>query len=215
MILARAPVLQRIKIGCFARISLLAISSYTFRLFARRGKMMSATRAAFDVFRGSLHPRAPREGVIRNVDETKLMTEDEGLAEWIDGQGRPANPAGAAPLLTADDCAKCSLWVVRLEDVVHAPERCDFGKSLASGVIKHTNLTGGAPAYSGGEIIALDENTIVINGYSGRYGPRTRSELDAVARAFADSGYGVWYMGWDDDANRPAPFLGVLPQWVS
>jgi hypothetical protein len=177
---------------------------------------MSATKIAFDGFREVLgQPRPPAPGLIRNVDETKLMTAQDGLTQWTDGQGRPPTPAGAPPELTSADCVKRALWVVRPEDVVHAREDCHFGKALASGVIKHTNLTGGLPAYSGGELINLDRNTIVINGCSGRYGPRTDSELKAVARAFADSGYGVWYMGWDDDTSRPAPFLGVAPQWFS
>lgn len=178
--------------------------------------MMTATKAAFDMLRGMLRePRVPAAGLIRNADETKPMTTPDGLVQWNDGLGRPASAAAAPPVLTSEHCARRSLWVVRLEDVVHAREDCDFGKSLASGVIKHTNLTGGDAAYSGGELIFLDENIVVINGRSGRYGPRTGPELDAVVRAFADSGYGVWYMGWDEDANRPAPFLGLVPQWVS
>jgi hypothetical protein len=144
------------------------------------------------------------------------MTEEDGLREWTDGKGEtPKDPPGPLPLLEVKDCTGRSLWVVRLEDVVHARENCPFGKSLASGVIKHTNLTGGAEAYSGGELILLDQHTVVINGRSGRYGPKTKAELYGAARAFADSGYIVWYMGWDEDANRPAPFLGSRPQLLS
>ena len=90
-----------------------------------------------------------------------------------------------------------------------------FGMSLESGVIKHTNLTGGAPAFSGGELLFLDPQTVVVNGCSGRYGPRSAQELDLVVQAFANSGYGVWSMGFDDEVNRPSPFVGVLPVWVS
>ena len=178
---------------------------------------MSATSKAFDQLRKQLaQPRLPPQSRIASADETKLMTEEDGLRQWIDGECHtPASAPGEPPLFEAQDCLGLSLWVVRLEDVVHAPENCAFGKSLASGMIKHTNLTGGAAAYSGGELIVLDRLTIVINGRSGRYGPKTKSELQGAARAFADSGYGVWYMGWDEDANRPAPFLGSLPQWLS
>ena len=97
--------------------------------------------------------------------------------------------------------------------MLHAEEMCGFGKSLQSGVIKHTNLTGGAPAYSGGEMVMLDEKTMVINGQSGRYGPRSERELDAAAKAFRQSGYHVWCMGYDNEAGYPLPF-GVMPRWV-
>jgi hypothetical protein len=89
-------------------------------------------------------------------------------------------------------------------------ENCSFGKSLATGMIKHTNLTGGGAAYSGGELILLNQYTMVVNGRSGRYGPRNATELYSAVKAFADSGYRVWYMPWDEDANRPAPF-GSFP----
>jgi hypothetical protein len=178
---------------------------------------MSATSKAFDQLREQLvQPRLPPRNRIANTDETKLMTVEDGLRQWVDGDcDAPVSPPDEPPLLEAQNCPELSLWVVRLEDVVHAREDCAFGKSLASGMIKHTNLTGGAAAYSGGELIVLDRHTIVINGRSGRYGPKTESELQGAARAFADSGYRVWYMGWDEDANRPAPFLGSVPRWLS
>lgn len=152
--------------------------------------------------------------MIANQDQVKAMTEADGLLQWIDGIA-PARPAPSAPLLNSADVERAHLWVVRADDVVHAAERCQFGQTLESGVIKHTNLTGGGPAYSGGELLFLDATTIVVNGRSGRYGPRTREELDLAVHAFAESGYGVWSMGFDDEANRPAPFIGVRPVWVT
>ena len=108
------------------------------------------------------------------------------------------------------------LWVVRTDDVVYGPEHGPFGKSLESKMIKHTNLTGGVPAFSGGELLVLDEaSSIIVNGYSGRYGPRTEAELNDVVTAFARSGYAVWAMGYDADAGAPLPFVpGVSPTWV-
>src|SRR5579871_3169798 len=167
------------------------------------------TRKAFDKFRKQIGaPRDPDAALIRNTDETRQMTEEEGLETWIDGTTKSSGVPDSPPLLEAKDCVDQSLWVIRQDDVVHAKENCAFGKGLASGVIKHTNLTGGAKAYSGGELLFLDPHTMVVNGRSGRYGPRTKAELSAAAQAFADSGYRVWYMGWDEETNRPAPFVG-------
>jgi hypothetical protein len=178
---------------------------------------VTATQKAFDQLRRHLKmPRRPSESLISNPDETRLMSEADGLEQWFDGDAVAGVPAPRQPpLLTDKDCVNRVLWVVRTEDVVHARERCVFGEILISGLIKHTNLTGGLPAFSGGELIKLDKRTIVVNGRSGRYGPKTVGELDAAVRAFADSGYGVWSMGWDEDANRPAPFIGTPPQWLS
>ncbi len=106
------------------------------------------------------------------------------------------------------------LWVVREADVAYAPETCAFGNGLKSKVIKHSNLTGGGSAYSGGEILMLNENTIALNGCSGRYGPRSEDELLSVANAFKNSGYTVWCTGFDVEAGFPLPFVGSTPNRI-
>jgi hypothetical protein len=113
-----------------------------------------------------------------------------------------------APATVPDDLDQADrrLWVVRDADVVHADELCGWGQALETGKIKHSNLTGGAPAYSGGELIALNDNTIVLNGCSGRYGPQSAAEMQRVAEAFTKSGYYVWSCGFDEEAGRPLPF---------
>ena len=95
-------------------------------------------------------------------------------------------------------------------DVLYAPERCQFGSQLFDGVIKHSNLTAGQAAFCGGELVFLSSDEVVVNGRSGRYGPQSDAELKAAAEAFKASGYEVWTMGWDDDVDLPAPFLGKL-----
>jgi hypothetical protein len=176
---------------------------------------MSATKVSFDKLRSAIgDPRLPPEGMIANQDQVKAMSAADGLLQWIDGEAS-SGPALSAPLLNPTQVERAHLWVVRRDDVVHAPERCEFGQRLESGVIKHTNLTGGEAAYSGGELLFLDATTVVVNGRSGRYGPRTREELELAVHAFAESGFGVWSMGFDEEAGRPAPFIGVRPVWVS
>ena len=82
-------------------------------------------------------------------------------------------------------------------------------------MIKHTNLTGGAPAFASGELLFLSEYAVIINGRSRRYGPRSESEMISVAKAFKNSGYQVWSMGYDAEAGVPYPFNGVAPEWVT
>ncbi len=85
-------------------------------------------------------------------------------------------------------------------------ERAAVTPPLESGLVKHTNLTGGKTACCGGEMWfdPADDGLVYANGCSGRYGPRTSAELSnamAVIRAF---GYTVVSFGWDEDANKPA-----------
>lgn len=176
---------------------------------------MALTDTAFNKFRSVLgEPRQPPPQLIANEDQIRQMTATDGMIHWQDGKG-PAGPQGEPPLLEQSNTRRAHLWVVRADDVVHAEERCDFGSRLTSGVIKHTNLTGGAAAFSGGELLFLDDGTIVVNGCSGRYGPRNKAELDQVVRAFVESGYDVWSMGFDEETNRPAGFVGAYPEWVT
>lgn len=175
---------------------------------------MSLTDTAFNKLRSALgEARLPPIELIANEDQTKKMTASDGLIKWSDGNGH-AGPSGEPPLLDQTNTKAAHLWVVRVDDVVHAKEQCDFGARLASGVVKHTNLTGGAAAFSGGELLFLEDGTVVINGCSGRYGPRSKTELDQVITAFVESGYGVWSMGFDEETNRPARFIGLYPEWV-
>lgn len=176
---------------------------------------MTLTKNAFDQLRSAIgEPRLPPQERIANNDELRKMCTSDGLQQWVDGVGRVTEKP-VPPLLDKSQKQNAHLWVVRKDDVVHAEEQCAFGNGLKSGVIKHTNLTGGDVAYSGGELIFLDERTIVVNGCSGRYGPRSKVELDQVVRAFAESGYGVWSMGFDEETNTPVGFIGTLPEWVA
>lgn len=170
------------------------------------------TKAAFEKCRNLLGvPRLPPQDLIANSDQKKLMVEADGLIHWVDGK---AAAKGSPPLLEQSHKEGAHLWVVRVDSVVHVAEQCAFGQDLESEVVKHTNLTGGSAAHSGGELVFLEDGTIVVNGCSGRYGPRSKGELDHVVRAFVDSGYGVWCMGFDEEANKPLPFIGTYPEWV-
>jgi len=160
-------------------------------------------------------PRQPRPEFIRNPDECKPMTGGDGLEELVDGPVPLGTPSGTGVrLITDHESSRRNLWVVTEYNVVYASEDCAFGRSLDTGVIKHTNLTGGAAAYAGGELLQLD-GVLVVNGKSGRYTPQSPEEMRQIAVAFANSGYHVWSMGYDTDANFPNPFIGVLPELVS
>lgn len=171
------------------------------------------TVAAFAAIRERLgHAQPPDPIRIANDDEVIPLSPEEGLEAWEDG---PDRWEIIKPLPNTTSTAAIHLWVVRQEDVVYAAENCEFGRRLETGVIKHTNLTGGAPAFVGGEVMFFEGQTIVINGKSARYPVASSADLDAIALAFKRSGYTVWSMGFDEEAGRPFPFIGVEPKLVA
>lgn len=174
------------------------------------------TTCAFDEFRTFVcPPRAPHPDRIEDDSECLQMVASDGLDEWIDGPaGVGRDKLSGVPAINTSQLDFRRLWVVRLGDVVHAAERGPYASNVRKGVIKHTNLTGGKPAHSGGELIFLDDETIVLNGRSGRYGPRSEQEMTAVAKAFRKSGYFVWSCGYDVDTAQPFPFSSVDPVWI-
>lgn len=197
----------------------------------------AATKAAFDVFREQYGPAwGPR--IIRDPSESDQLLAGDGLTELTDGPGAIApdevgctdvaidgnteTPEAVVPderrlppFSQHDLPNPAQLWVVRGDDVVYAVEACPFGDAHAvDGRIKHTNLTGGQPAFSGGELVFLGFGKIVVSGNSGRYGPRSATELRDVAIAFRNAGYTVYSTGYDQEANRAQPLIGPAPKLI-
>jgi hypothetical protein len=170
------------------------------------------TDAAFAEFRANFPAKPCNMALVANDDELIEMTPADGLQVWVDGSGTATK--GKVPLIQPRP-QNADLWVVRADEVVYAAERADFGKSLATGVIKHSNLTGGRDGHSGGELIMLEGGVIAVTGASGRYGPSTECEMRAVTEAFKKSGYGVWSYGFSDETATPYKFGDRDPEWIS
>lgn len=172
------------------------------------------TTAAFDRYRAgavlkAVHPDAPRY-----AGDSDQLTASEGLEEWQDGAVSGTAPKGHMPTVPANP-ENSRLWVVTSKEVFHALEVCPFGAAREAKRLKHSNLTGGANAFAGGELVFIDGQTIVINGCSGRYRVASEAEMKALASAFRASGYRVWNMGYNTDINRPALFGTQDPEWVA
>jgi hypothetical protein len=166
-------------------------------------------RIAFGRFRAAYGPARPPK-FMHDPSEGDEMTVADGLEMLVDGPDANSTtaPAALAPMSEATLPAPSRLWAVRPGDVVHAPIRCEFGDCRAAKEVKHSNLTGGGKAFGGGELMVVDSDTIIVNGRSGRYGPRSADEMHAVAVAFRDSGYIVYSMGYDEGTARPFGFIG-------
>ena len=171
------------------------------------------TKRAFDAYRApwSLQPIHPEAASYEGDKDP--MTLQDGLRSWDDGSATGGAVSEAPNVGTAPPERR--LWVVMSQDVRHAPEHCPFGSAREAGAVKHSNLTGGEDAYAGGELVLLDEHTLLLNGCSGRYRLRSEAEMRAVAGAFRASGYRVWSMGWNRDTDRPALFGTQDPEWIA
>lgn len=174
---------------------------------------MSMTKAAFDSFRTQFPAKPCNLVLVRNADELIHIDPSLGRMIWTDGPGVPSQ--APEPPAIDQDHPELKLWVVDTDDVPYVVERNAFGATLETGKLKHSNLTGGADAHCGGELVLVADNVVALNGSSGRYGPRSRLEMEAVAGAFRASGYGVWSYGYDEGSNKPLNFLTGSPVWVS
>ncbi len=146
-------------------------------------------------------PAGPRREAA-NPDELKKLDTSDGVQQLCHP---PANAqAREVPSKKGDE--GCHLWVLDEEGLPYLLERAEVAAGLQSGVIKHTNLTGGGEASCGGELWVdpVDDRLLYVNGCSGRYGPRTAEQLEDFVTLLAQDGFDVQSFGWDEDANRPA-----------
>jgi hypothetical protein len=152
-------------------------------------------------------PHLPRRAA-DDPSELRLLTEAEGVRQL---ESPPAETTVlASPRQSPDVRYGRHLWVFREAVVPYILEAAPMASpALASGVAKHTNLTGGLPASCGGEmwIDPADERLLYVNGASGRYGPQTPQQLTDAVSVFHSRGFEVVSFGWDEDVNKPARIL--------
>lgn len=156
-----------------------------------------------DTFIQKYPPAAPRR-TPANTDECRHLVLADGV---LDLDPAPAHsPVTGLPA----DLGACHLWVIWPQGAPYVPERAGGVQvPLESGVAKHTNLTGCAPASCGGElwIDPVNPKKLYVNGCSGRYGAQTLKQLDDAVSLLQSLGYSVVSFGWDDETNLPAKVL--------
>jgi len=165
----------------------------------------------FDEFREKYPARSPKQCLIKNDDELQLMPKEKGVHSF----GEHASDMLQSHIpRDFNDRGNIHLWVIAQNDVPFALEQVEWGKGLESGVIKHTNLTGGSDAHCGGELWFIDQESVILGGSSGRYGPQNEQELKDAVNSFAACNYKVAHMGFDEDTGQPFTVLVGEPQWL-
>lgn len=159
-----------------------------------------------DSFAARYPPAAPRIEAA-NADQLRHLQEADGVRHVT---GPPVETA-VRRTPRGEDCRDGRhLWVFLPDCIPYLLEAApEVTPPLDSGVAKHTNLTGGAPACCGGElwIDPVDDDKIYVNGASGRYGPTSPKQLSDAEDVFRAVGLAVVGFGWDDDADLPARVL--------
>lgn len=164
----------------------------------------------FLTFRG-VHPaREPSAEKIRNEDELKLIPIKEGLQMFPTSMS-DIRFSGLPTVYGSRE--HCYLWAIGASAVPFALESIEFGATLETGVVKHTNLTGGEMAHCGGELWFHSDKQLIVGGSSGRYGPKSEKELEDAVEAFRSEGYLVASLGFDDETGYPNTLLVGQPKW--
>jgi hypothetical protein len=157
-----------------------------------------------DEFTQKHPPHAPRINP-RDADETKKLMGSDGVLTL----SAPPAQAQEKKVPASKGDPGCHLWIIDESGLPYILEHAEVAQTLRTGLVKHTNLTGGEAASSGGELWVdpADASRLYVNGCSGRYGPSSRDELEDVVEVFEQMGFDVTSFGWDDDAGRPAMVL--------
>lgn len=176
-------------------------------------RVMTTTLQAFKDYRGNYCLRQPDLTNKRFDDEVRLLTVDEGLGELSCAPAK-AFERGVPPGMEVTKGINKYLWVIANTEVPIAVEEPGKGTPVDRGYLSHTNLTGGASAYCGGELWFIDDSTVILNGGSSRYPPREAAELEGVAFGFKAAGYRTATMGWNSEAASSFRSLRGDPQWI-
>jgi hypothetical protein len=162
------------------------------------------------------YPAKAMQRAADNSDQLKLMKNEDGMYDLPSPPAQSAKFPQIAVVPKTREAAPAGrhLWVIRPGDVPLALEACEWGKKLQSGCIKHSNLTGGADAHSGGELWFTGDNHIAINAASGRYGAQSEEEFELIVEALRRSGYHVASTGFDvDNQSVPNRVFAGEPDW--
>jgi hypothetical protein len=168
-------------------------------------EIVGIIRRAFGEYRNNFECRPFNADRVRNSDECRLLTPDEGVLDFVPPPVMYIN-VGLFPT-TIVSKENTYIWVIMPEGLPYILEEAPVKDVLESRRVTHTNLSGGNDAHCGGELWFRDGESFVLSGGSGRYPPRNRVELDSIVKAFRTYGYRVASLGWDDEIDGPVRFL--------
>lgn len=174
---------------------------------------MTTASSKFDEYRAMYPAQKPNLQRKQFDDELRPLALSEGLEELMFSAVRTYE-VGTPPCDEKSKGINKYLWVVSQKSVPIALEDLRPGVVLQRGYLSHTNLTGGDEAHCGGEVWFTDQSTVIVNGGSSRYRPRSSAELEKIAASFKSAGYRTATMGWNPETAVPFRALRGDPQWI-
>ena len=163
---------------------------------------------ALDSFRRRYALRSPNARLIRNPSEAERLDETNGV-RFLELAPATGVGLGLPPLERGGATSNRYLWIIDTRGVPYIFEQPI--PALNNAIPKHTNLTGGAEAYMGGELWFTSESSMYLSGGSGRYPPVSVRQLEEAASAFKSFGYEVMSLGWDAAYDEAKRFLETTP----
>ena len=149
--------------------------------------------------------KEPDASKINSTEELMLLEARDGVRE-LDTPPTSDIVLSDIPRRADEHYDKKYLWVLNTEKMPYILEFCEACKGTARGKASHTNLTGGAKSYCGGELWFGSNSSLFINGGSGRYPPETPEQLEMISKALRSAGYEVINFGWDIELDKPSRY---------
>jgi hypothetical protein len=165
----------------------------------------------FETHRADYAAREPNLETQQFADELVKSSTGEDVLDMMES---PDDRVEIGDVTAASGVDAKYLWLVAKDEVLLGLEHGSTGRSLSRGRLAHTNLSGGSPAHTGGELWFRDASSVWLNGGSGRYQPRCPEELESVVAATRSAGYSVCSAGWDSEQNRPQRFFRGDEPWL-
>ena len=161
--------------------TVILVLSYA-KVLALNRMLPLSVNEAFEMYKQTYSLRCPSLERKKFDDELVLIDESAGLLN-ISLAPMQKVPFAMAPKSMNEGKDTKFLWVILLNDLPIALENGSNRQCLSRGYLSHTNLTGGAEAFAGGELWFQSGSAIVINGASSRYRPRELGELELVGKS--------------------------------
>lgn len=135
--------------------------------------------------------------------ESKLLGAEEGFRYLLPAPAKDIKTG--TPPRSREPVPHTYLWVIDSQGIPYVLNVPSL--FLGDKVPKHTNLTGGAEAYVGGELWFATADSLYVSGGSGRYPPESPKQLEDACIVFRSFNYNVHSLGWDDGLHRAKRFL--------
>ena len=166
---------------------------------------MSVSTQTLNDFRIRHRLRFPDPSRIHDQQETVRLEASDGL--HLLTPAPVTDVRYGKPGASRTEHANTYLWVIDTRGIPYVFE-APIAK-IGSVYPKHTNLTGGAEAYLGGEMWFASTVDLYLSGGSGRYHPEDRNQLEEAAQVFESFGYQVTSLGWNDSLGEAKRILEV------